>query len=249
MRFFSFLALLLSTTVAAEAPVSAELVSDPLRESVQTEVSVSGNVIVGVMTLAAAGAIAEDQIVVQSVADPKEKQKQVCLRVASRDGIYTSRNAYKLPEGESRPVHLPYVSEHKKQVRPYLTDDRIALAATAGNCDSGSSEFFLVSRQELTEPSEVVIYLNSFGATDVFYMLDDEERNLGDKERKLDYKKRKACEYVTEGRRTSYDYICPLKSVTAGKSVAVTIIRERFGREQPLIDITIVGAMKVDAPQ
>jgi len=233
MRFFSFLALFLSATAAAEAPVSAKLMTDPLRESVQTEVSVSGNVIVGVMTLAAAGAITENQIVVQSVADSAEDQ--ACLRVASRDGIYTSRNIYSLPQGESRPIHLPYVSNHKEQVKPYVNDDRIALAATPGDCESGGSKFFLVSRQEPTEPSEAVIFLNSFGATDVFYKLDSE--------------KLKACEYVTKGRRTTYDYICQLGFVTAGEEREVTISRERFGREQPPIKITIVGATKTNAPQ
>ncbi len=235
MRFVPLIVLLLSTpATAADPPESATLLTKPLRESVQTEVSVSGNVIVGVMTLAAAGAIIEDQIVIQSVADPTDKQKLVCLRIASRDGIYTSRNAYSLEEGESRPVHLPYVSNHPEQVELNVTDDRIALAATPGDCDSGSSEFFLVSRQELTEPSEVVIYLNSFGATDVSYSLE---------------KREKPCEYVTEGRRTTYDYICRLGSVAAGKSVLVKIIRERFGRPQPPITITIVGTAEVDVPQ
>lgn len=159
--------------------------TDPLRESVQSEVSVSGNLIVGVMTLAAAGAIAENQIVVQSLPDSEENQ--VCLRVASRDGVYTSRNAYSLPAGEGRPIHLPHESKHGEQVKPYITGDKIALAATAGDCDSGSSGYFLVSRQEPTEPSGVVIYLNSFGATDVSFELDVEI---------------KPCEYVSEGRRT-----------------------------------------------
>lgn len=239
MRFFSLLALFLPATAAAEAPDSAKLMTDPLRESVQTEVSVSGNVIVGVMTLAAADAITENQIVVQWAADSADnantEDKPICLRVASRDGIYTSRNDYAVPNGESRPIHLPYVSNHAQRVKPYVTDHKIALAATKGDCNSGGSKFFLVSRQELTKPSEVVIYLNSFGATDVFYKLgknDDEP-----------------CEYVTEGRRTTYDYICNLGFVTAGEELQVTISRERFGRGQPSIDIEIVGAMKVDAPQ
>lgn len=254
MRFFSFLVLVLSATAAAQATESATLVTAPLRESVQSEVSVSGNVIVGVMTLAAAGAITEDQIEVQWAAVPVENQsaadpekEHVCLRVASRDGIYTSRNAYELPKGASRPIHLPYDSKHGKEVKPNVTDDKIALAATPGDCDSGSSSFFLVSRQEPTEPSEVVIYLNSFGATDVFYEIKDE--NKKEDEDKKEGADPKACEYVTEGRRTTYDYICRLESVTAGNSVPVTIIRERFGREQPSITITIIGATKIDAPQ
>jgi hypothetical protein len=218
MRFVSILALLLSASVAAETPVSAKLVSDPFLESYQPEVSVSGNVIVGVMALSAASAILDNQIAVRSTAEAPGGE--ICLRVASRDGIYTSRNIYSLPKGVSGPVILPYQSTHRDVVKSY-GDDEIALAATSGDCDSGSSDFFLLAA------GDVVIYLNSFGATDVFYELDAEIN---------------PCEYITEGRRTTYDHICRLGAIDVGKSVPVTIIRERFGREQPSIDITIVGA-------
>ena len=224
MRIVPFLALFLSTAAAAEAPVSARLVSDPFLESYQPEVSVSGNVIVGVMTLATASAILKDQIAVQSIAASAENQ--ICLRVASRDGIYTSKNIYALPKGTTGPVLLPYQTKLKDVVTSYGADE-IALAATAGDCDSGSSDFFLLSAGNQAEPSEVVIYLNSFGATDVFYQLDADV---------------KACEYISEGRRTTYDYICRLDAFDEGKVLPITVIRERFGREQPAIDITIVGA-------
>lgn len=237
MRFVPLMVLFLSTiVVAADRPESAKLITDPLRESVQSEVSVSGNVIVGVMTLAAAGAITENQLVVQSEANIKKKPSKVCLRIASRDGIYTSRNDYEVPIGESRRIHLPYESKHRKQVEPNVSDDNIALAATPGDCDSGSSKFLLVSGQELTGRSDAVIYLNSFGATDVFYKLNKNAPDV-------------PCEYVTEGRRTTFDYICRLGSIAAGVAVPVTIIRERFGREQPPIKITIVGIAEVDVPQ
>lgn len=224
MRIVPFLALFLSTTAAAEAPVSARLLSDPFLESYQPEVSVSGNVVVGVMTLATARALLEDQIAVQSIADSDDNQ--ICLRVASRDGIYTSKNVYVLPQGIRGPVLLPYQSKLKKVVTSYGADE-IALAATSGDCDSGSSDYLLLSAGNQAGPSEIVIYLNSFGATDVFYQLDADA---------------KACEYISEGRRTTYDYICRLDSFEVGKALPVTIIRERFGREQPALDITIAGA-------
>lgn len=243
MRFFSFLALFLSATAAAEAPVSATLLTDPLRESVQTEVSVSGNVIVGVMTLAAAGAITNNQIVVQSVANSADNvdtsdnvdsaENQVCLRVASRDGIYTSRNIYALPADSNGQVLLPYKSTREDVVGSFNADE-IALAATPGGCDSGGSTFYLLSAGDQVGPLEVVIYLNSFGATDVSYKLDA---------------KIKPCDYITEGRRTTFDHICRLGPVDAAESLDVTIIRERFGREQPSIKITIAGTAEVDVPQ
>ena len=224
MRFVCLWGLLLSSAAAAQAPVSAELVSDPFLESYQPEVSVSGNVIVGVMALSAASAMLDNKVAILSAANAADNR--ICLRVASRDGIYTSRNIYALPADAKGPVLLPYQSKLKDVVGAYGTDE-IALAATSGDCDSGSSEFFLLAAGDSAEPSEVAIYLNSFGATDVFYALGEEIAE---------------CEYISEGRRTTYDYICRLAEVGAGESVPVTIIRERFGREQPSIEITIVGA-------
>lgn len=224
MRFVCLMGLVVSTAAAAQAPVSAELVSDPFLESYQPEVSVSGNVIVGVMALSAVSAMLENKVAVRPTANADDNR--VCLRVASRDGIYTSRNIYALPPAVKGPVLLPYQSKLKDVVEAYGTDE-IALAATSGDCDSGSSRFYLLSGGENIEPSNVVIYLNSFGATDVFYELDGEING---------------CDYISEGRRTTYDYICRLGSTGAGESVPVTIIRERFGREQPSIDITIIGA-------
>ena len=224
MRNVTFLALFLSAVAVAQAPVSAELVSDPFLESYQPEVSVSGNVIVGVMAVSAAAAILDNQVAIQSTRDAADSR--ICLRVASRDGIYTSRNIYALPGGAKGTVLLPYQSKLKDVVKSYGTDE-IALAATSGDCESGSSNFYLLSAGDAEDASDVVIYLNSFGATDVFYELDADV---------------KECEYISEGRRTTYDYICRLGSIGAGRSVPVTIIRERFGREQPSIDITINGA-------
>ncbi len=224
MRLVSFLALFLPALASADAPPSAKLVSEPFLESYQPEVSVSGNVIVGVMTMGVARAIVDDQIAVLSTGHSAEDQ--VCLRVASRDGIYSSRNIYALPEGSSGPVLLPYQSKLRDVVEEYGVDE-IALAATSGDCDSGSSDFFLLSAGGQAAPAEAVIYLNSFGATDVFFELDAEV---------------KPCDYISEGRRTTYDYICRLGAIDVARSVPVTIIRERFGREQPSIEITIVGA-------
>lgn len=226
MHYVTFLALFLSAVAVAQTPVTAELVSDPFLESYQPEVSVSGNVIVGVMAVSAAAAILENQVAIQSTPDAADSR--ICLRVASRDGIYTSRNIYALPGGAKGPVLLPYQSKLKDVVKSYGTDE-IALAATSGDCESGSSDFYLLSAGNSEDALDVVIYLNSFGATDVFYQLD---ADVNDNE----------CEYISEGRRTTYDYICRLGLIGAGKSVPVTIIRERFGREQPSIDITINGA-------
>ncbi len=223
MRIGTLAIFFLSTYAAAQGPLSAELVSDPFVESYQPEVSVSGNVIVGVMTATAAAAMLNDEITVHS---DGAGGKNVCLRVASRDGIYTSRNVYSLPEAATGSVLLPYRSKLADVVRTYGADE-IAMAATAGDCDAGSADYYLLSAAGETGSSDFVIYLNSFGATDVFYQLDADAQ---------------ACEYLSEGRRTTFDFICRLGTVAEGDVVPVTIIRERFGRELPAIEMKIIGA-------
>ena len=222
MRITLLVTFFLSAYVVAQEPVTATLVSNPFLETYQPEVSVSGNVIVGVMTAAAATAILKNQIAVRAHG---AGSRAVCLRVASRDGIYTSRNIYSLPEQAEGPVLLPYESRLADVVRAYGSNE-IAMAATEGECDSGSSDYFLLSAASETGSPEVVIYLNSFGATDVFFQLDSDPV---------------PCEYFSEGRRTTYDFVCRLSAIGKHDSVPVTIIRERFGREQPSIELKIVG--------
>ena len=121
-------------------------------------------------------------------------------------------------------------SNHEEQLKSYLKDDKIALAATAGDCDSGSSDlFFVLSAGNQTEPSEVVIYLNSFGATDVFYRARCRRQSRASTFRKVGAQRMTISVGWTRLRM-------------ANRYFVVTIIRERFGREQPSIVITIVGA-------
>ena len=226
MRFLCCFVFLLPALALGQGPPVAELISDPFVESYQPEVSVSGNVIVGVMTVAAAKAMVDDRIAVHVRTDPAPRN--LCLSAATRDGIYTSRNEYQLPKDASGPVHLPYRSKLADKVRGYPSDE-LALTATAGACDSGSSDYYLLSTKDSPGDSDVVIYLNSFGATDVFYQIGSTVE---------------ACHYFSEGRRTAYDFVCRPKSLAWQEGAAVTILRERFGRELPAIELRILGVGK-----
>ena len=225
MRLLAGFILCLSVTASAQDTVSAELVSDPFVESYEPEVTVSGNVVVGIMTTAAAAAITKDQIAITATADTTGHH--LCLKATSRDGIYTSRNVYALPN-EPGNVRLPYRSKLADVVDDY-GENEIALSATVGDCDSGASDYFLLGSSADSDALSAVIYLNSFGATDVFVEAGGETRT---------------CEYISEGRRTTFDFICPLAVSAGTDAVPVTIIRERFGREQPSISLTVIGAIQ-----
>lgn len=219
----------LSGKPLAQDLASAELVNDPFVEIFQPEVAVSGSVIVGVMTAAAAHAVTVDSLVANGITPTDDNE--VCLRVASSDGIYTSRNQYRVGRGTTGPVRLPYLSSRRDVIEDYV-NGQIALAATAGACDSSDSIYYLLDAASGTDNTDVVIYLNSFGATDVFWQANGAQDEVH------------ACEYVSEGRRTTYDYFCTLSRATLGHDTTVAIIRERFGREQPAIELRILGAQR-----
>jgi len=225
MRLLAGLFLCLSAAASAQDTVTAELVSDPFVESYEPEVSVSGNVVVGIMTTAAAAAITSDQIAITATADTGGQH--LCLKATSRDGIYTSRNVYALPNAPGN-VRLPYRSKLADVVDDY-GENEIALSATVGDCESGASDYFLLDSSAGGDAASAVMYLNSFGATDVFVEAGGEIET---------------CEYISEGRRTTFDFICPLAISAGTGAVPVTIIRERFGREQPSISLTVIGAIQ-----
>ncbi len=225
MRLLTGMIFCLWAVASAQDTVSAELVSDPFVESYEPEVSVSGNVVVGLMTTAVAAAVAKDQVAINATSDTGGQR--VCLKAASRDGIYTSRNVYALP-GQTGNVRLPYRSRMGNIVDDY-GEHEIALSATVGDCDSGAADYFLLGSAADDETGSAVMYLNSFGATDVFVEINEEIE---------------ACEYISEGRRTTFDFICPLEISAGSGAVPITIIRERFGREQPSVSLTVIGATR-----
>lgn len=221
MRVITALLLCLWSVASAQDSKPAKLLSDPFDENYQPDVDVSGNVIVGVMTNLARGAIASDEIAL--LANAAAVGKSACLTASSQDGIYTSRNVYELTANPDGRVPLPYKSKMKKVVKQYR--DEIALAATTGDCDSGSTYYYLVDKAGSVQATKLYVYLNSFGATDAYIQAGGSDE---------------ACEFISEGRRTSFDFICTLDAIPAERPVVVTIDRERFGRAQPRVEFQIV---------
>jgi hypothetical protein len=225
MRKLVGLLLLLPLAAGGAELISADLLSDPFFERYQPEVDVSGNVIVGVMTMAAAGALTDDMLGVRL--SQMAQATDLCLRATSADGIYTSRNHYRLPADQTGSIHLPYSSSMQEVVAGYGDLD-VAIAASVGDCNSSGTDYYVVGSLDAAQSADTVIFLNSFGATDVFVEVDGSDELP------------EACEPITEGRRTTYDFYCRVVT-NAADSVSLNIIRERFGREQPGVRLTLVG--------
>jgi len=223
MRVLPFVMLLLSARLWA---AEAQLLNDPFVEHYQPEVSVSGDVVVGAMYLSAARALVDDAVGVE-VATSGVDAGTLCLRAHSRDGIYSSRNVYGLPEQADGVVRLPYSTAMRDVVERFGAHE-LALAATLGDCEGEGSRYLLVGAVGEDEASEVVLYVNSFGATDVFAAYGSA----------MD-----PCEYISEGRRTTFDFICRLPAEVVHPAVEVELVRERFGRPQPGVIIELLGVV------
>lgn len=199
-------------------------------ESIRPEVSVSGSVIVGV---AAASALSGEALDAALVNLPAELDtSELCLNVVSRDGIYYSRSIYELPAGAGgRAVRLPYKAGPRGDMPRSYGDTELALSAKLGSCDDIREQFLIVSAPGGSGAQPVRVYVNSFGATDVF-LAGAGGAALGD------------CTYIKEGRRTTFDFWCDIPADAVQQLPAAFVIeRERFGREQPHAEVTLLGTI------
>lgn len=198
----------------AASPLRAEL-DGPFHEAVQEEVAVSGSVVVGVAAASAlSGAATLAGLVIPAAADV------ICLTVLSRDGVYFSRNTYRVPAdavaGGGNLMLLPFDGTRRRElINSYGAGD-LAVRATPGACDEAATTYLVPTTGSVDETIEVLV--NAFGANDVYY------RTAGGEEGD--------CVEFSEGRRTSYDFRCriPLTALGDGSDRILIIERERYGR-------------------
>lgn len=199
----------------------------------EPEVNVSGNVIVGVMTASVAGAVLDNTL---GVRNPAVEGAKVCLRVTSRDGAYRSENEYRVSAPADAPVQLPYQSSMKPVLTEYTQQPgAMAVSVTRGSCAQSASPHFLVPSQldrqrAVLRTGDVLLLINGFDATDVYYHVNGTPPNeLHD------------CRYIEEGRRTAFNFICemPTDLLAAGPPLRMEIVREVYGRELEPLEIEL----------
>ena len=235
--------------VGAGTPVAALLVlawawlpatctaADPLKikaetfnEKIRAEVDVSGNVVVGVAGISAIAALAEDSA---GVGFPRELAgSEVCLRVLSRDGVYFSESEYKIPaEAAGQPVVLVYGEAPDDEIPGSYDAQDIAFATSPGACNVRPESYLVLRAGGGELGDDVRLYLNSFGATDVFVNVKNSEDPAI------------SCAYIDEGRRTTFDFWCDVPTKKLGNlPTTLEIERERFGRAQPTVEVRLLGA-------
>ena len=203
-----------ATTIRAE-------VDGDFHEVVQEEVSVSGTVVVGV---AASGALSGPATLAGLIIP--SSTPRVCLTVISRDGVYYSRNTYRVPtidgSDEDTVVFLPFEATQRRDLIASYALGELAVRATPGGCEEDASIYLVASAQPQIDSVDVLI--NAFGANSVYYRTTDGVEA--------------DCREFTQGRRTSYDYECNIPAGALGKGrQEIFIERERYGR--PLREVKI----------
>lgn len=216
-----------------------EEVSPPVtfEESVNPEVKVAGHIVVGVMLSGAHKGLTKEALVLSPVKSEKSS-KLVCFKVTSRDGSYNSRGSYKIDFSSKKYKQLPYITKYKDLAN--YKEGELAIIAYTGECSKKSNRYHLPfsvqinnANQSIIENQTLEIFINGFDATDVSYEI-SVNGNI----------KSEDCSYIAHGRHTAYNYSCRIDNIEdIEKPMPVSIFRERYGRELPLVTFEIVGLL------
>ena len=195
-------------------------------EKINSEVDVSGHVIVGLMGSLAFQGIQQEQLVVSSSA--LGIGDSLCLKVSSRDGIYLLDGQYAVDHLPEQQVQLDYPTTKAEMVNGFK-QDTVALSARLGACGS-TTQHYLLPHFAQAVPKEVLLAINGFEATDVFFSIwsvDDGPVEEG------------VCDYIEHGRHTAYDYTCIVPLIGESSLYHIKIERELYGRELPTVELQL----------
>lgn len=207
----------------------ARLKKDRFWESVRPDVKVSGTVVVGLTSASLVSGNDLKHIRLRPQADLAGHD--VCLTVASRDGIYLSRNTYVLPSHLSEgPVTLPYRRSTKLGLLQRYKERHLGILVRKGDCDSSRGHLLLPQGIDGDAGNVIGVMINGLGATDVYYSL-AEPKQSG------------ACDRLRDGRTTVFDFWCRISvpSDWTNRQHTISITRERYGRELPPASLVVAA--------
>lgn len=135
-------------------PLEAELVG-AFFETEQVDVAVSGSVVVGVTSTSVQGGKSVGSLLLLHAAgDP-----QVCLTMLSRDGVYYSRNTFRLPDaGAGQAVRLPYRTNLRDRLGNYEAAD-LAIRANAGSCEFSTNLYYVLGSASDQAPGAIRVFV------------------------------------------------------------------------------------------
>jgi hypothetical protein len=117
---------------AAESEVS--LVSAPYVESFVPNAKVSGNLLVGVKWLGAAGNFDPEKITIHI--SPQVRGRKVCVEINSQDGRYSAENLYYIGSGTTELSHFPTGTGFSRDLAKYDSDAMAVTVRLVDSCDA-----------------------------------------------------------------------------------------------------------------
>jgi len=227
---FILLSSLIGLNVEAAQEPSIKLLDDQFSEQYSTNVPVSGRVLAGI-------AINSDILPGLSIFIPHTNDnEQICMRVLSRDGTYSSLNQYQVPNNLKEGFQsVEYPSEFMDVISSFSESD-LAVLAYSGQCkDNPVNELYLSARGEPKNSDKVTIFVSS-GRSEVFLRIPN-ENSTTDMIR---------CKRIQQGKRTGYDTQCHigLSKLLTGKN-EISLIRRKSGRMLPSVKFSILYSRSI----
>ncbi|MGD2055843.1 MAG: hypothetical protein PVJ15_03480 [Gammaproteobacteria bacterium] len=227
----------LGISPAQGAEVIDAVLDGAFHEKLEADVNVSGNIIVGVMFSSAHLGLTSDAL---AILPSGGEATEICLKITSRDGTYTSENQFRRTGNPQAILRLPYQSRYLEVLNNYSRDDgSVAITATSGSCTQSATGVYylpvrLDKRNQLPDAQDIRVYINGFDATDVSYQLKGA----------ADWLPARDCDYIEEGRHTAYNFSCEIAEIpkNAATPVTVKILREVYGRELEPVQFSILTA-------
>ena len=216
---------LLPPPLLAASSLVATLKGDQFQETVSAEVVVSGTVVVGVDDALPRDGGSIDELAI-SLADPLPQE--ICLQVASRDGVYSARNAYTVPAGAGvgQSLRFPYDRSAHRELLSRYADTDLSFMATAGACTQQTAQAYVVHLVGAPAPRSIRLFVNAGGATDVY--LHAPGGAFVD------------CNPIIEGRHTNFDFHCETSwPLDRSGKLELTLERERYGRPFPAVKLNV----------
>ncbi|RUO49339.1 hypothetical protein [Pseudidiomarina donghaiensis] len=238
----STMLLVIASTIGLtlSAPTQAQelkLADEQFSEQYASNVPVSGRILVGTVLVGSLGANASsgegsgEGAGEFAVRLPSTTVKDVCVKVQSRDGSYSSENSYQLEQAEAGGVFpLEYPSKHIDMLKNMKANE-IAVVSTPGKCTNSQQidSVYVSYRGQPADDSKLYVLANS-GRSDVFMRLQVANSNSN-------YR----CSAITDGVRTGFDTMCELDmaALQPGEN-KITLLRRQSGRMLPPVEFNLL---------
>jgi len=215
--FASIFALTLLVSVACAEPATLAVDKDSFREKFDRTVDVSGQLRAGLMFGSALEKIQTGSLMVSFKARTGLPGEQVCIRVASRDGVFTAIWTSTLDVKLDDLHRATFATEHAKELRNYAVDELVAIASIGQSC-SAEDRTYLPSSWGLPQVGSLYAYLNADSSAAAIAARYPESEIV-----------QKQCSILpTSEVTTAFDTVCSLTLIKPDLPFELVVLRQNF---------------------